>query len=87
MESRGTKVNRRVKEIYFIRAYFRNTRPVYNVIHQNILVQGCNGSSVFAIRLFSGGKKARGTKKEGGTFEFDKSLEIMHLCPIYFISR
>ena len=42
MEYRGPKVTGTVIERYFIRTYFRKTRPLYKVLHQNILFQGWN---------------------------------------------
>ena len=63
MESRVPNFTGKVIEIYSIRTYFSNTRPIYKVLHQDILVQGWNGSDASASIYLSGGNKFRGTRK------------------------
>ena len=63
MEFIGTKVTGMIKERSFIRTYFSNTRPLYKVLHQDIMVQGCNGVCSYGIICIIGSKKVRGAIK------------------------
>ena len=85
MDTRVPMVTGKVKEGNNVSTYVGNTRTILDLLNSDRMTQGWNGGGTSEIICHSRARKSEAQENCGSKCEFDKSLEVIFLRPIYFI--